>query len=1455
MSDLGIEFLLTSEVITEDEYKTIGDSITTELGENKNTNTYFLNISVKRILPVNIYKKIYSLAIKDKDNNFDIYFKGKVKDFTAQDLFDYFKFYLESKKIDTEVFKSILDAKSFSSSNGNISILYYTNAELTSLKSIKTDLIYFLMEACFDFNELHFKLDNNRQNTDLRKKQTTEAIAQAKLRVKKTDFAMNATREANKIDANKINKIETIYINEVDRVFFEGQIFSEPTRIITKNGYIIYRFDVTDFSSAISCTAFINPKEGNYSSKYLKKQTSSLNQAYLDDFHLNDWVRVDGYSKTDKYSNNEVTCSINKIEKLKKAPSQFVYLDEEINKRSEVLMHTKMSAFDGIASVEEIVDKVKQHGWKGIGIADRYNVHNYPTIYNNTKNTDLKILYGVELNVLNKNNLIVKNETDLDLNQATYVIFDIETTGLYNEFDDLIEFAGYKVRDGQIIDKEIFLVKTKQTIKPHLLDKVNITNEMLDNEGINVTEALKRIQNFVKDTVLVAHNGIAFDYRFINKKLVANGFLPLSNSIIDTLQLSRAINEKILHHRLGVVAKLFNIEYNEADAHRAEYDTNVLYQLFNVFIKRLNDLKITNLKQLAAYTSKILFERQFSDNFVITYVKDQKGFKPLYKIVSDSNTKNLFTTPRVFIDDLINEREHFILMNHPTESDLFDNALNGLDTELETCINFYDYILVASDKNIAHLINNQNISVDDARKAIKRIVLTAKKLNKKVIATSDAYYLNPWEEIARRVYVNSKLLGGKNHRFYSYGGNNDVLPNGNLRTTKDLIKEFSFLNDDALIKEIVITNPNELFNSIDCNLKPIKTSLYPPIIDNVEEKIAKYVQDRLKELYGDKIHPIIQSALDKEIDAVFKYKYSIIYWVSHLLVKKSLDDGYLVGSRGSVGSSILAYLLNITEVNPLPPHYICKKCKHIEFVENVDDGFDLKPKQCPNCGEIMFGDGHDIPFETFMGFKGDKIPDIDLNFSGEYQHKAHQFIRDVFGADHVFRSGTISTVADKTAFGYVKNYFESKNPNQIIPTAYINWIVKKCSNVKRTTGQHPGGIIVIPRDMEICDFTPYNYPADEPSDWYTSHFTYDFLHDCLLKFDVLGHDDPTKLKILDKSTNVHPTTISFYDDKVLRLFTDIEVMGIKATDVENEPTGALGLPEFGTDFVRQMLCEAKPRSFADLVRISGLSHGTNVWLQNSRDLILESQLKLSEVISCRDDIMINLIKQYGVPDKVAFNVMESVRKGKGIKTNELEIIKEHKVKDWYINSCQKIAYLFPKAHATAYVINAWRMAWYKIYYPLHFYAAYFSINAQDFDLEAAIWGKEKVLNKLKNLKSQINAKAKVSDVERHKIPVYEVMLEMFARGFKFANVDLKHSLPTYFIVDKDQLIPPFLTIPGLGFKGAFMLHKGREYKPYISKEDLLNRAKVQTPVLKAMEDLGITNGLKEENQMSLFDDC
>lgn len=1420
---------------------------------NKQNNSINIKISFNKVLPANILIPfIDSLNLVDDTVLFNLAFNYDT--YNQDDILNYLTYFvnnnIEQKKKESNEKKELLYILKYNSgikkaiiSDNAIFLHYLEKDQEKSIKKYLEHFRKFLNDHGFTKHHLSYILDE--KTIDIisdHKNQIQEKIKSELTEVKKSSNAKKTdssfTYKFRKSVTGDVIKLSDLFF-EMKTATIEGEIF-KVDKVVTKTGYEIYKYFVTDYSDSIVIKALFGKK---------------INKDVLSELKEGVWIKARISIQIDMYENNDITGLIEEISIINK-PKEFIRHDNALIKRTELVNHTNMTAFEGLVNIKELFKFSSEMGYSSVAITDKFNCQNFPDFYNEAKKySKLKAIYGVQFNIIDKLIPIVLNANDTKISDATYVIFDIETTGLSPYYDKIIEFGAIKYHKGVQLESMQMFINPEEKISDKIFSITKISNEDV-KDALKIKEALVKIKEFIGDSVLIAHNGIKFDLPFLNCKLEENKMDIIKNPLIDTLQISRAINEQIHGHSLGVIARKYKIDYDETQAHRADKDAEYL---LNIWKRMLENQKLQDVKTLNQINSNLQndFLRERNRGSLITvYCKNESEIRNLYKLISISLTSNFDGGPKVYWENFNEFNGSFIVSNSATEGEIFDAAMSNTEQVLEDIIkNKYDFITIGSPECFLHDIHREIYKREWIEDAIKRIIKIANKYNKKVVATSDTYYLNESDEVYFRVYVNAKVLGGKRNRLFKYNELNTVLPKYYFRTTDELKNEFSFLNDPVLVNDIVVTNSNHIASLIDANIKPIKETLHSPHIEGASDKLKQLIYQKSYSIFGDTMNNDVKARIDREISSVIDNGYAMIYWFSHLLVKQSVDDGYVVGSRGSVGSSVAAWLVDITEVNPLEPHYICTNCKYFNFEKNVDSGFDLPESNCPKCKNKLKGDGHNIPFETFMGFKGDKIPDIDLNFSAVYQGKAHDFIKNMFGEERVFRAGTISTTAEKTAYGYVKSYFEeSKKTNA--RNAEITRIAKKCENVKRTTGQHPGGIVVVPHGKDVYDFTPFNYPADDKTqDWFTTHLAFESLHDSLLKFDILGHDNPTILKMLTEQTKVNADTIPNFDNDVMDLFNSTDSLKIKNPMINKIlKTGSSGIPEFGTNFVKEMLLVTKPQKFSDLIRISGLSHGTNVWNDNAKYLIEEKGLTISDVISCRDDIMVYLINK-GITPIIAFKIMEDVRKGKGLNDEYQKILNDNNIPSWYIESCNKISYLFPKAHATAYVIMAWKIAWFKIYYPLHFYASYFSIRIKVFDIKTILNGESEITNKINEIKEKManpKTKALVKNKELDLIPIYELALELLGRGYKFANIDLKKSLATDFLVEGNYLIPPFSAIDGLGDSVATSIVKAREEKMFSSKEDFKKRTKVTTTHMKIMEELGITSSLNEDDQISLF---
>lgn len=1213
----------------------------------------------------------------------------------------------------------------------------------------------------------------------------------------------------------EIKTIESIQ-EEERRVAIQGYVFDAETKEL-RSGRTLLTFKITDYTSSLMVKMFSRDKEDVPLLQAIQKGM---------------WLKARGSVQNDTFVRDLVMIAndINEIkapERQDKAP--------EGEKRVELHLHTPMSQMDAVTPVSKLVAQAKKWGHPAVAVTDHAVVQSFPEAFSAGKKNGIKILYGLEANLVNDGVPIAYNSQHRLLSEDTYVVFDVETTGLSAVYDTIIELAAVKVRGGEIVDRFEAFANPHHPLSATTIELTGITDDMV-RDAPDPEEVLGNFREWAGDDILVAHNA-SFDMGFLNVGYKKIGCEKASNPVIDTLELGRFLYPELKNHRLNTLCKKFDIELTQH--HRAIYDAEATGHLLMKMLKDAAQTGIEYHDQLNDNMGKGNAYQRSRPYHITILAQNDTGLKNLFKLVSISHLNYFYRVPRIPRSVLEKHREGLLIGSGCDKGEVFEGMMQKSPEEVEKTAEFYDYFEVQPPANYAHLIQLELVRDQKSLKEIiSNIVSLGDKLNKPVVATGNVHYLNPEDAIYRKILVNSQ--GGANPL------NRHKLPEVYFRSTDEMLECFSFLPAEKA-KEIVVANTQKIADMIE-DIKPIKDDLYTPKIEGAEDEIREMSYGMARRIYGDELPEIVEKRLEKELKSIIGHGFAVIYLISHKLVKKSLDDGYLVGSRGSVGSSLVATMTEITEVNPLPPHYVCPECKHSEFFDDgsVGSGFDLPDKDCPKCGAAFKKDGHDIPFETFLGFKGDKVPDIDLNFSGEYQPRAHNYTKVLFGEDYVYRAGTIGTVADKTAYGYVKGYASDNNLQ--IRSAEVDRLVSGCTGVKRTTGQHPGGIIVVPDYMDIYDFSPIQYPADDSSsEWKTTHFDFHSIHDNLLKLDILGHDDPTVIRMLQDLSGIDPKTIPTDDPEVMKIFSCTESLGVTEEQIMCK-TGTLGIPEFGTRFVRQMLEETKPTTFSELVQISGLSHGTDVWLGNAQELIQNGTCTLSEVIGCRDDIMVYLIYQ-GLEPSLAFKIMESVRKGKGLSDEFMEEMKKNNVPAWYIDSCLKIKYMFPKAHAAAYVLMAVRIAYFKVHHPLLYYAAYFTVRADDFDVEAMVRGSNAIRAKI----DEINGKGlEASTKEKNLLTVLELSLEMCERGFSFQKVDLYKSSANEFIIEGNTLIPPFNSIPGLGTNAAFNIVKAREEGEFLSKEDLQQRGKVSKTIIEYLDNHGCLATLPEQNQLSLF---
>ncbi|WAA10750.1 PolC-type DNA polymerase III [Fervidibacillus albus] len=1394
----------------------------------RETKTWLFHFSLPTILPFSVFQQFALQLQRAFQHIATVHFtiETKQKELEPKNVVDYWQYCIKQLDGMSPALLSLLNDQIPKVSGNQLFVYARNEMEAITLKKKYGEPIIRIYEQCgFPPLQFHiedqYKEDNGEYAEFLEKKKQEDEI-----RAKQAIVEMQRRQETNVESEQKegpvvigypiqpdqqVRRLEEI-TEEERRIVVEGYIFECETKVL-RSGRTLLECKITDYTNSILVKMFSkDTKEDGEKLKQVKKGM---------------WIRVRGNVQNDTFVRDLVLIA-NDINEIKGKERT----DTAETKRVELHLHTPMSQMDAVSSVNALVTQAKKWGHKAVAITDHSVAQSFPEAYYAGQKNDIKIIYGMEANVVDDGIPIAYNPTHRKLDEETYVVFDVETTGLSAMYHKIIELAAVKIQNGEIIDRFESFANPKHPLSATTIELTGITDEMVKNAP-DVEDVLQDFYEWSKYTTLVAHNA-SFDISFLNAGYDKIGFGKVTNPVVDTLELARFLYPELKNHRLNTLAKKFNVELTKH--HRAIYDAEATGHLLIKMLKDVEQKGIFYHDELNEYGKNETAYQRTRPFHCTILVKNHTGLKNLFKLISLSHIQYFYRVPRIPRSVLQTYREGLLIGSGCGVGELFEAAQQKPLEELEEIGKFYDYFEVHPKE--VYQTDDVFESEKQVEETIAKIVSLGEKLDIPVVATGNVHYLHPEDKIYRKILIASQ--GGANRL------NRQTLPDVHFRTTDEMLTSFQFLGQEKA-EEIVVTNSNKIADFIE-TVKPIKDDLYTPKIEGAEEEIRSMSYRQARNIYGDPLPEIVEKRLEKELKSIIENGFAVIYLIAHKLVKKSLDDGYLVGSRGSVGSSFVATMTEITEVNPLPPHYVCPSCQHSQFFNDgsVGSGYDLPDRNCPKCGTLYKKDGHDIPFETFLGFKGDKVPDIDLNFSGEYQPTAHNYTKVLFGEDYVYRAGTIGTVADKTAYGFVKGYAEDHQ--LVLRQAEIDRLSKGLTGVKRTTGQHPGGIIVVPDYMDIYDFTPIQYPADaQDSEWRTTHFDFHSIHDNLLKLDILGHDDPTVIRMLQDLSGIDPKTIPTDDPEVMKIFRTTEPLGVTEEQIMCK-TGTLGIPEFGTRFVRQMLEDTNPTTFSELVQISGLSHGTDVWLGNAQELIRNGTCTLSEVIGCRDDIMVYLIYQ-GIEPSLAFKIMESVRKGKGL-TEEMESeMRKQNVPDWYIDSCKKIKYMFPKAHATAYVLMAVRIAYFKVHHPLLFYAAYFTVRAEDFDLEAMIRGSNAIRARILEIEEKgIGASQK----EKNLLTVLEIALEMCERGFSFKNIDLYRSTASEFIIDGNSLIPPFNAVPGLGTSVAMNIVKAREKGEFLSKEDLQQRGKVSKTILEYLEKQGCLDSLPEQNQLSLF---
>ncbi|PNY21764.1 DNA polymerase III PolC-type [Streptococcus parauberis] len=1420
------------------------------------------HFSFAELLPIEIYQELayrlkYTFEVAEIKIKFDIAVENP--EFSDQLLQAYYKEAFEHEPCNGASFKSSFAKLKVAFQDGQVQIL---TPDFVNNDHFRQNHIPNLVKQFkdFGFGELEIIMVSDSEMTqtlqesfDNSRQAILEKAVQENLEAQKSLEAMQpapeeqaskpsydfkervAQRQAgfDKAPITPMIEVET----EENRIVFEGMVF-DVERKTTRTGRHIINFKMTDYTSSFAMQKWA-------------KDDDELRK--FDMIAKGSWLRVQGNVENNQFTKS-LTMNVQQVKEIVHHERKDLMPADK--KRVEFHAHTNMSTMDALPTVESLIDTAAKWGHKAVAITDHGNVQSFPHGYHRARKAGIKAIFGLEANIVEDKVPISYDPVDLDLHESTYVVFDVETTGLSAMNNDLIQIAASKMYKGNILEQFDEFIDPGHPLSAFTTELTGITdNHLVGAKPLH--QVLVEFQAFCKDTVLVAHNA-SFDVGFMNANYARENLPKITQPVIDTLEFARNLYPEYKRHGLGPLTKRFQVALDHH--HMANYDAEATGRLLFIFLKDAREKhNVTNLLDL---NTKLVAEDSYKKARVkhaTIYVQNQVGLKNMFKLVSLSNVVYFEGVPRIPRTILYQYREGLLLGSACSEGEVFDTVLNkGVDAAVEVG-KYYDFIEIMPPAIYQPLIARELIKDQEGiHQIIRDLIEVGARLNKPVLVTGNVHYIEPEDEIYREIIVRSLGQGAIINRTIGRGEGAQPapLPQAHFRTTNEMLDEMAFLGED-LAYQVVVQNTQDFADRIE-EVEVVKGDLYTPFIEKAEETVAELTYQKAFEIYGNPLPDIIDLRIEKELTSILGNGFAVIYLASQMLVNRSNERGYLVGSRGSVGSSFVATMIGITEVNPMPPHYVCPKCQRSEFITDgsVGSGYDLPDKDCPDCGTKYQKDGQDIPFETFLGFDGDKVPDIDLNFSGDDQPSAHLDVRDIFGAEYAFRAGTVGTVADKTAYGFVKGY--ERDFGKFYRDAEVDRLAKGAAGVKRTTGQHPGGIVVIPNYMDVYDFTPVQFPAEDVSaSWQTTHFNFHDIDENVLKLDILGHDDPTMIKKLEDLSGIDAKTIQADDPGVMALFSGTEILGVTPEQI-GTPTGMLGIPEFGTSFVRGMVNETRPTTFAELLQLSGLSHGTDVWLGNAQDLIKEGIATLKTVIGCRDDIMVYLMHA-GLEPKMAFTIMERVRKGMWLKISEeernsyIQAMRKNNVPDWYIESCGKIKYMFPKAHAAAYVLMALRVAYFKVHHPLMYYCAYFSIRAKAFELKTMSGGLKAVKARMEDI--QIKRKNnEVTNVENDLFTTLEIVNEMLERGYKFGKLDLYRSEAIEFQIDGDTLIPPFVAMEGLGENVAKQIVRARQEGEFLSKMELRKRGGASSTLVEKMDDMGILGNMPEDNQLSLFED-